>query len=95
MPDEFSTKATDKHVGQSTYDQYCSICHASGLAGAPKLGDAPNWEPRIAKGIDTLVANAINGVTSTAGTMPPKGGFAQLTDQEVSTAVQYMVEASQ
>ena len=95
LPDEFSTKATDKHVGQSTYDQYCSICHASGLAGAPKLGDAPNWEPRIAKGIDTLVANAINGVTSTAGTMPPKGGFAQLTDQEVSTAVQYMVEASQ
>ena len=95
LKDESMSKSMDQHAGQATYEQYCSICHAIGVAGAPKIGDALNWEPRIEKGIDRLISNAINGVTSNTGTMPPKGGFAQLTDNEVSTAVHYMVEAWQ
>ena len=41
-----------------------------------------------------MMANAINGVTSANGVMPAKGGFVHLSDDEVNTAVEYMVEAS-
>jgi cytochrome c len=83
------------HPGQETYQQYCSICHGSGVAGAPKVGDATDWASRLNKGLDMLIANAINGVTSATGAMPPKGGFSQLSDDDVAHAVNYMVEASQ
>ena len=34
--------------GQKTYQSTCQACHASGAAGAPKLGDKDAWAPRIA-----------------------------------------------
>ncbi|MBV1931064.1 MAG: c-type cytochrome [Porticoccaceae bacterium] len=89
------TATPANHPGQETYQQYCSICHGSGVAGAPKVGDASSWTPRIEQGLETLVTNAISGISSNAGTMPPKGGFAQLSDEEVTKAVKYMAEASQ
>lgn len=80
--------------GQSNYDQFCSICHKVGVGGAPILGETDHWTPRIANGIDTLVNNAINGMSSDNGVMPPKGGFVQLSDQEVRDAVTYMIGES-
>ena len=44
----------------------CQSCHAAGVNGAPKLGDAAAWEPRLAKGIDALVVSVQKG----AGSMP-------------------------
>ena len=82
------------HPGEATYDQYCSICHDVGVGGAPKIGDADQWAPRLDKGMDNLVANAIAGVTTATGVMPPKGGFAHLSDDEVGNAVGFMLEAS-
>lgn len=84
--------ATAAHPGQNTYDQFCSICHKIGVSGAPVLGDAEAWVPRISAGIESVFANAINGVTSPRGVMPPKGGFVQLSDDEVTSAVEYMLE---
>ena len=86
--------AAEVHPGAATYGQYCSICHDVGVGGAPKLGDADQWASRNAKGMPVLMANAINGVTSANGVMPAKGGFVHLSDDEVNTAVEYMVEAS-
>ena len=57
-------------LGKSTYDQLCFACHAQGIAGAPKYGDAAAWEARIATGRETLVKHAIEGYTGTAGVMP-------------------------
>ena len=71
------------------YAQTCSVCHATGVAGAPKLGDKAAWGPRIAQGIDTLTANAIKG----KGAMPPKGG-SSASDDEVKAVVNYMVAAA-
>ena len=82
------------HPGQGTYQQYCGMCHDVGVGGAPKLGDIAGWSPRIERGAEALIASAINGVTSSAGVMPPRGGFMQLSDDEVGTAVAYMMEAS-
>ena len=76
--------------GKAVYNAVCQTCHASGLLGSPKLGDAGAWGPRIAKGKDTLYTHAIKGFNA----MPAKGG-ADIPDEEVQNAVDYMVgEAS-
>jgi cytochrome c5 len=67
----------------------CSACHATGVAGAPKVGDKAAWAPRAAQGIDALTASAIHG----KGAMPPKGG-SSASDAEIKAVVTYMVNAS-
>ncbi|MCP4995062.1 MAG: cytochrome c5 family protein [Gammaproteobacteria bacterium] len=81
--------------GKSVYESSCVVCHGAGVAGAPKTGDATTWKERIAKGMATLEESAIKGVQGYAGAMPPKGGNASLSDEEVKAAVAYMVEHSQ
>jgi len=81
--------------GKAVFDQACTVCHTQGVAGAPKFGDAEAWAPRIAKGKETLYQHAIDGFTGDSGTMPPKGGFTNLSDDQVKAAVDYMVENAQ
>lgn len=76
--------------GGQLYNQYCAICHKAGLNAAPKHGSKPLWAKRIAQGRDTMYANAINGLRG----MPARGGFAQLTDEEVKAATDFMVRAA-
>ena len=71
------------------FNQVCSACHATGVAGAPKVGDKAAWAPRIAQGIDALTANAIHG----KGAMPPKGG-SSASDADIKAVVAYMVNAA-
>jgi cytochrome c5 len=77
-------------TGQQVYAQICKTCHETGLAGAPKAGDKAAWQPRIAQGEQTLVQHAIQGFQGKTGVMPPKGGDANLTDEEVHRAVVYL-----
>jgi cytochrome c5 len=81
--------------GEATYNKVCFACHAQGIAGAPKLGDADAWGPRIAQGVDTLHQHAIAGFQGKAGMMPAKGGSADLADEDVKAAVDFMVKAAQ
>jgi len=76
--------------GKATYGSSCAACHASGVAGSPKLGDKGAWKARIAQGESTLFDHAINGFKG----MPAKGGNASLSDDAVKAAVKYMVDAS-
>lgn len=76
--------------GETVYNGACAACHNNGVAGAPTTGAASQWTGRIAKGIDTLYANAINGINA----MPAKGGQAGLSDDAVKAAVDYIIEAS-
>ena len=71
------------------YTQLCQTCHAAGVAGAPKLGDKAAWAPRIAEGMDKIMAIVVNG----KGAMPPKGG-STASEAELRTVVTYMVNAS-
>jgi len=75
--------------GKAVYNAVCHTCHAAGLLGSPVFADAGAWGPRIAKGKDTLYTHAINGFNA----MPAKGG-ADIVDEEVQNAVDYMVEAA-
>ena len=70
------------------------MCHTPGAAGAPKLGDAAAWGPRVAQGNDVLYDHAINGYMGQAGMMPPKGGRPDIADDDVKAAVDYMVNNS-
>lgn len=76
--------------GSDVYGAHCAACHATGAAGAPKFADAGAWAPRIAKGMDTLFNNAINGINA----MPAKGLCMTCSDDEIKAAVTHMVENS-
>lgn len=80
----------DLAKGEGVYKQTCTVCHAMGIAGAPKLTDKANWQPRIAQGKATLYLHAIKGFTGSKGVMPAKGGNTALSDDDVKAAVDYM-----
>ena len=73
--------------GATVYNSVCGACHGTGVAGAPKAGDKAAWAPRIAQGNDALYKSVIGG----KGAMPPKGGAADLSDDEIKGAVNHLV----
>jgi cytochrome c5 len=89
------TPAADKPVdtqtasaaGQKIYQKSCQACHATGAAGAPKLGDKDAWAPRIAKGNDALLSSVKNGLKA----MPPKGTCMSCSEDDLRAAMEYMV----
>lgn len=88
-------EATEVASGETVYQNNCTACHASGVAGAPVLGEASAWSDRLDKGVETLYKNAIEGFQGEAGVMPPKGGNTSLSDEAVKAAVDHMLEAVQ
>jgi cytochrome c5 len=82
--------AAPAHAGELVYNSSCKMCHGTGIAGAPKVGDKAAWQARIAQGIDVLYASAING----KNTMPPKGGAMGTPDGDIKSAVDIMVSKS-
>ena len=80
--------------GEQTFKATCSVCHLTGVAGAPKFGDKAAWKDRIAKGKETLYEHALKGFQGNVGFMPAKGGNASLSDADVKAAVDYMVSAA-
>jgi cytochrome c5 len=83
------TAATAKVDGAKVFASGCNVCHAAGVADAPKLGDKAAWAPRVGQGIDVLTASVIKG----KGAMPPRGAVANASDAELRGAVEYMVAA--
>jgi cytochrome c5 len=76
--------------GEAVFKAVCSACHATGAAGAPKVGDAGAWSARISQGFSTLAEHALKGIRA----MPAKGGNPDLDDVEVERAVVYMANQS-
>ena len=72
-------------TGEQVYTGQCAACHAAGLAGAPKLGDAAAWAPRLGAGFDALLNSALKG----KGAMAAQGG-GEFSDYEVARAVVYI-----
>jgi cytochrome c5 len=76
--------------GEEVVKAVCSACHATGAAGAPKIGDKAAWAPRIKEGLATLVKTAISG----KGAMPARGGSPDLSDLEITRAIVNMTGQS-
>jgi len=88
-PAQASQQVRDVMSGKQVYDAQCVACHATGIAGAPKLGDIRAWKPPIAAGFDTLVRSTLKG----KGVMGPQGG-GDFQDFEIARAVAYLANAS-
>jgi cytochrome c5 len=77
-------------TGKEIVKGICGACHATGAAGAPKIGDKGAWGKYIGEGLDHLVKNAIKG----QGAMPPRGGSPDLSDFELARAIVFMANQS-
>ena len=77
-------------IGVQTYKAVCAVCHASGVANAPKVGDKNVWKPLIEEGQVILTAHGYVGVRA----MPPKGGKPDLSIEQFAEALNYMVNYS-
>jgi cytochrome c5 len=77
----------DPTKGKVVFDGTCAACHATGVAGAPKVGDKAAWAPRIGQGFDGLYQSALKGKNA----MPAKGGNADLSDADLANAVSYLL----
>ena len=91
------SKEPSFEVSQATLAQYantCDGCHGEGLGGAPKTGDTADWKQRVAKGMNKVRENTIVGFEGATGIMPAKGGYTELTDEEINAIVDYMIDVS-
>lgn len=71
---------------QEIYDSKCSVCHVSGVAGAPKLDDKAAWASRLEKGPEGLLATVKSGL----GGMPPNGTCMDCTDEQFKALIELM-----
>ena len=86
-------QVSDGFNAEQKYMDSCFACHSTGAAGAPKVGAGmiSEWESRLEKGLDAVVANAINGVNA----MPAKGLCFDCNEYDIRALVEYMLETSQ
>ncbi|MBS0357928.1 MAG: cytochrome c5 family protein [Proteobacteria bacterium] len=80
------TKTTASTNVNEVYTKYCSVCHATGIANAPKFRDPSLWKPRMTQGINVLLEHVTNGFNA----MPPKGTCSTCTPEELKAAIEYM-----
>lgn len=84
------TAPAGSRTGESIVKAVCGNCHQAGVANAPKIGDANSWALPLKQGLRGMLAAAIKG----KGAMPPRGGDASLTDEELSRAIVFMANQS-
>ncbi len=85
------TPVPPPHPGEAVYERYCFSCHAAGVAGAPKTGDADMWAPRLAKGMDQLLRSTVDGMDPG---MPARGLCSDCSDEQLLAAIDYMLDSS-
>ena len=81
--------------GDEVVKTVCAACHVPGVQNAPKIGDNAAWGARAKTGLKQMLAEAVKGIkVKGVEVMPPKGGAADLTDEEVARAIVSMVNQS-
>ena len=81
--------AAGPRSGKDIYQGACTACHAVGVLGAPKTQVAADWQPRLdEKGFDQVWKNALDGI----GGMPAMGACGDCTDEDIKSAIEYMIE---
>lgn len=90
LVDSSASPAIMTESGQAVYKQFCQVCHASGIAGAPKVGHKEQWEPRYQQGWATLMKHAMMGYKG----MPAKGHCMKCSEHEIKEAIEFMLKKS-
>ncbi|WP_413665707.1 c-type cytochrome [Microbulbifer sp. ZKSA004] len=83
-----SLAPTDPEIAE-IYTRTCRSCHSTGASAAPLTGDLANWKPRMEKGMDVLVENAINGFQG----MPPLGLCFECSPEQFEQLIVFMATA--
>ncbi|GGI85043.1 cytochrome c [Legionella impletisoli] len=77
--------------GKQVYVNTCIICHQDGKMGAPLIGNGAGWTMRLKNsGLSGLYRHAIHGYNS----MPPRGACVTCSDEDVMSAVDYLLNKS-
>ncbi|MGL4541822.1 MAG: c-type cytochrome [Polymorphobacter sp.] len=71
------------------YSQSCKTCHADAASGAPLVGNAAAWAPRLAQGPDALLASVISGKNA----MPAGGQCFTCTAEDFKALTRFMSAA--
>ena len=87
---ETTAPPVPERSGEEIYRTFCFACHATAVAEAPLFGSLEQWQPRIDKGMDTLVATSFAGFDL----MPPMGTCINCSDDEMRNAIQYMIDSA-
>lgn len=77
--------------GQPVYKKFCQVCHASGVAGAPKVGNTAQWTARYKDGWPVMMKRAMQGYKG----MPAKGHCMKCSEAEIKEAIEFMLKNSQ
>jgi|TARA_B100001971_G_C18224690_1_gene559537 cytochrome c5 len=64
----------------------CALCHINGEGGAPQMGDAAAWGPRIAKGNAWLLTHTLEGFNR----MPPLGYCIDCDEYDYAAMIKMM-----
>lgn len=82
------TTASAGRSADEIISKHCSVCHTTGLVGAPITGETAAWQERAdAKGgLEGLLQTSITGLNA----MPPKGTCSDCTDEELMGAIKAM-----
>ena len=74
--------------GEAAYLEHCAGCHETGMLGAPREGEPMDWQGRSNLWQAVLMEHAKTGYFD----MPARGGKADLPDEVVEAAAEYMLE---
>ena len=77
---------TDRSRTLEQWSRSCVLCHADGTGGAPRTGHPEEWAPRLAQGMDVLLAHSIEGYRN----MPPLGYCMDCTRDDFRALIVFM-----
>ena len=92
-----ATDVAANDEGKKVFEGLCMACHSatSAIPYAPRITKNDEWAPKIATGKAVLLKHAMEGFTGPdGGVMPAKGGNPDLTEAQISAAINYMANQS-
>lgn len=89
-PPTVAVAAIDEEV-MGKWSRSCALCHITGEAGAPVVGDTAEWQRRLQQGEDAIISNVLNGVNS----MPPLGYCMACEISDFRAMIVYMAGLNQ
>ncbi len=76
-------------ISAATMDKWsrsCALCHIRGEGGAPRIGVAEDWQPRLAGGHAALITHTIEGFNN----MPPLGYCMSCEREDFEAMIEFM-----
>ena len=84
-PPTLRAVTVDEEV-MAKWSRSCALCHITGEAGAPVVGDTAEWQRRLQQGEEAIINNVVEGCNS----MPPLGYCMACEVSDFRAMVAYM-----